>query len=142
MQIPSWCRALVISSVALLVGFSPLAAQTHFASFIGTTVSSDGTPVADVEVVATNVATQVTYSATSNAEGLYTISALPIGTYKIRAQGKGFQTFETNEIKLESGQSARVDINLQVGGFEQNVEVTGVTPILQTQDAVVGEVVS
>jgi hypothetical protein len=136
-----WQRALGLCCV-LLSSSTPLGAQTYFASFTGTTVSSDGQRVADAEVVATNVQTQVTYTAKSNSEGLYTISSLPIGTYKIRAQAQGFQAYETNEIPLESGQNARVDIRLQVGGFGEVVEVTGVTPILQTQDAVVGEVVS
>jgi hypothetical protein len=118
-----------------------LVAQTHLASFTGTITSKDGNPVPNVDIVATNVATQVTYTAKSNNDGLYTISALPIGTYKVRAEVKGFQAYETSPIQLESGQNARVDIAMAVG-FEQKIEVVGVTPILQTQDAVVGEVVS
>ena len=46
-----------------------LHAQTHFASFTGTVTSSDGVPVPNVEVVATNQATQVTYTARSNDRG-------------------------------------------------------------------------
>jgi hypothetical protein len=125
----------------VLLGGVSLGAQTHFASFTGTIGGTDGRPVPNVEVVATNVATQVTYTARSNDQGLYTISALPIGAYKVRAQAQGFQINETTAITLESGQNARVDITMQPG-FEQSVEVTGVTPILQTQNAVVGEVVS
>jgi len=124
-----------------LVGAVPLLAQTQFASFTGTIISKDGNPVPNVEVVATNVATQVQYKARSNNDGIYTITALPIGSYKIRAEGQGFQAFETNAIKLETGQNARVDIQMQLGVAE-SVEVVGVTPILQTQDAVVGEVIS
>ncbi len=130
--------AVVLIMVAS--GVSP-GAQTHFASFTGTVSGTDGKPLADVEVVATNIATQVTYTARSNAQGLYTISALPIGSYRLRAAAQGFQINETNAIPLESGQNARVDITMQPG-FEQTVEVTGITPILQTQNAVVGEVVS
>jgi Carboxypeptidase regulatory-like domain len=126
---------------ALLGGTVPLGAQTHFASFTGTITSKDGSPVPNVEVIATNIATQVAYAAKSNNDGLYTISALPIGTYKIRAQAQGFQAHETNPIPLESGQNARVDFTMQVG-FQEKIDVAGVTPILQTQDAVVGEVVS
>src|SRR6266852_4308151 len=73
--------------------------------------------------------------------GVYTISALPIGMYRIHAQAPSFQAYETNPIKLESGQTARVNITMQLGVAE-NIEVTGVAPILQTQDAVVGQVVS
>src|SRR5918993_1898293 len=141
MAIRSWCSVLVISSVALLLGSSPLAGQTQFASFTGAVISTDGNPVPGVSVVATNEATQVTYTAVSNEQGLYTITALPIGTYKVRAEAQNFRPFETSAIQLESGQTARVDITLSVGATE-NVEVTGVTPILQTQDAVVGEVIS
>src|SRR5205823_5831504 len=128
-------------SLLVLAGGVSLGAQTHFASFTGTISGNDGKPVPDVEVVATNVATQVTYTARSNDAGLYTISALPIGTYKLRAQAPTFQASETKPIALESGENARVDITMQVG-FEQSVEVVGVSPILQTQNAVVGEVVS
>jgi hypothetical protein len=141
MAIRSWCSVLVISSVALLLGSSPLAAQTQFASFTGSVISTDGNPVPGVSVVATNEATQVTYTAVSNEQGLYTITALPIGTYRVRAEAQNFRPFETSAIQLESGQTARVDVTLSVGATEK-VEVTGVTPILQTQDAVVGEVIS
>jgi hypothetical protein len=134
-------RAGAVLWFVVLGGWVPIVAQTQFASFTGTITSKDGIPVPNAEVVATNLATQVTYSARSNDLGLYTISALPIGSYKVRAQAEGFRTIETNQIALESGQNARVDITMQVG-FEQSVEVSGVSPILQTQNAVVGEVVS
>jgi hypothetical protein len=54
-------------------------------------------------------------TAKSNDQGLYTISALPIGTYVLRTQAPQFRPFETTPIKLESGQTARVDIALTVG---------------------------
>jgi hypothetical protein len=119
-----------------------LLAQAQFASFTGTVSSKDGQPVPSVEVVATNQATGVTYSAKTNNDGIYTIPSLPIGTYKVVAQVQGFQKYETNPIRLESGQIARLDIPLTVGGISESVEVTGESPILQTQNAVVGEVIS
>ena len=140
METPSFRTALVLLFVISL-GEIPLGAQAHFASFTGTITSSDGLSVPDVEVVATNEATQVKYTAKSNDQGLYTISALPIGTYVVRATAAQFRPFQTNAIRLESGQTARIDITLAVGAAEQ-VEVTAVSPILQTQNAVVGEVIS
>ena len=134
-----WLRTLVLPSGVLLA--SPLLAQIQFASFTGTVSSRDGNPVPDVEVVATNEATQVAFRARSNDRGLYTISALPTGTYRIRAQAPRFRAFETNPIRLESGHTARVDIPMQLGVAE-TINVTGVAPILQTQNAVVGEVIS
>jgi Carboxypeptidase regulatory-like domain len=136
-----WLRAVRRMAFMLLVGAVPVSAQTQFASFTGTITGTDGSPLPSVEIVATNVATQVTYTATSNEAGLYTISALPIGSYTIRASAPSFRAYETKPIKLESGQIARVDIGMELGVAE-NIEVSGISPILQTQDAVVGEVIS
>jgi outer membrane receptor protein involved in Fe transport len=129
-------------SFLISIGSVSLGAQTHLASLTGTITSSDGLSIPNVEVVATNEATQVKSTAKSNDQGLYTISALPIGTYTVRAEAPQFRPFQSNAIKLESGQTARVDITLGVGGTAEEVEVTAVSPILQTQNAVVGEVIS
>jgi hypothetical protein len=136
----SWRTALALT-FALLASSSAPIAQTHFASLTGTITNQDGTALPDIEVAATNVATQVKTTAKSNSDGLYTIPALPIGDYKVSAVGPNLRPFETNVIKLESGQTARVDIAMRVG-VQEAVEVTAVAPILQTQDAVVGEVIS
>jgi Carboxypeptidase regulatory-like domain len=132
--------ALALSSV-LLLGSVPVLAQTHFASFTGAVTSKDGAPLPNVEVVATNQATGVTYSTRSNDAGRYTISALPIGPYKIRSKAESFKPFETNVITLESGQDARVNIPLELG-VQETITVTDVAPILQTENAVVGQVIS
>jgi len=93
-----WMLRDLTLAAAVVLGSVPLLAQTQFASFTGTIASKDGGPVPNVEVVATNVATQAKHTARSNNDGIYTISALPIGTYKIRAAAQGFQAFETNPI--------------------------------------------
>ena len=86
-------RFRIALSVAfvLTIGWISLGAQAQFASFTGTVLGSDGNPVPGVEVVATNEATQVAYTAKSNDQGLYTIATLPIGTYVIRANSQKLQ---------------------------------------------------
>ena len=79
-----WMRTALAISAALMCPV-PLLAQTQFASFTGTVSSKDGNPLPSVDVVATNQATQVAYPTKSNEAGIYTISALPIGTYRIKA---------------------------------------------------------
>ena len=138
-----WRNRLKAGLLLLLLASltSPVVGQTNLASVTGSVTSKDGNPLAGVEVVARNVATGVTYTARSNEAGLYTITPLPIGTYKIRATTASFRPFETNPITLESGQRARVNIPMELGVSEA-VTVTDVAPILQTQDAVVGAVIT
>ena len=130
----------VFVGLAIIASAVSLFAQTHFASVTGTITSTDGTPVADVEVVATNAATQVTYPTKTNSDGLYTIPALPIGTYKVRAQAQGFQPPRPTRSSWNRARPRASTSSCNGGRTE--IEVTGVSPILQTQDAVVGEVIS
>src|SRR2546428_5876620 len=116
-------RLLRAASVPLMCTI-PLLAQTQFASFTGIVTSKDGNPLPSVDVRATNQGTQVEYTAKSNEAGLYTISALPIGMYRIRATAASFQAYETNPIKLEFRQTAPAYITMQLG-VAQNIEVVG-----------------
>ena len=82
-----WFRTAVLVSCAVAAGWVSLHAQTHFASLTGAVTSSDGVSVPNVEVVATNQDTQVAYPATSNDQGIYTITA--IAARHLRHQGPG-----------------------------------------------------
>ena len=65
-----------------------------------------------------------------------------LGTYIIKAELASFKTATTKPITVEAKQILRFDFKLEVGGLEQNVEVTGESPVLQTESATVGEVIS
>ena len=132
----------MLVSCAIAAGWVSLHAQTHFASVTGTVTSSDGVSVPNVEVVATNQDTQVTYTATSNDQGLYTISALPIGTYVVKAQAQTVPSFRDEPDQARIGPERARRHHARPSALAEQVEVTAVSPILQTQDAVVGEVIS
>jgi outer membrane receptor protein involved in Fe transport len=121
---------------------APAIGQNVAASVTGTVTDNTGALVRGATVTAVNKATGVEYPSTSNDAGVYTITGLNIGTYTIRAEAAGFKKSSTNPIQLESGQIARVPIKLEVGGITEQVEVTGVNPILQTENAVVSEIIT
>ncbi len=134
-----WSVALAI---LLALAARPAASQNVTASVTGTVTDDTGAIVSGATVTATNNATGVESTATSNDAGVYTITGLNIGTYVIRAEASGFKKAATNSIQLESGQVARVPIKLEVGGVTEEVEVKGVNPILQTENAVVSEIIT
>jgi hypothetical protein len=121
---------------------SPVLGQTVGASLTGTVSDHTGAVRNDASVVAVNQKTGVEYPTKSNEAGVYTITGLPIGTYVVKAEAQGFKALTTNPITLETGQNARVNIKLELGAMTEVVEVVGVNPILQTESAVVGEVIS
>ena len=136
-------RALAIW-VAVMVGAmaGPAFAQTGAASVTGLITDESGAPVPGVTITATNQATNVTYTAVSNEAGNYTIAALPIGTYVVKAELTGFRTLTRTPTTFEAQQIARLDFRMSVGQIQESVEVSGTPPILQTETATVGEVIS
>ena len=117
-------------------------AQTGAASITGLVIDETGAALPGVTVTATNQATNVEYVGVTNAAGNYTIGPVTIGAYVIKATLTGFRTSSTGAIALEARQVARLDFTMGVGGIAENVEVTSVAPILQTETTSVGEVLS
>jgi hypothetical protein len=127
----------------LALGLSSNAyAQTGAASITGLLTDQSGAAVPGVTVTATNQATNVPYTAISNSAGNYTITSVPVGTYVVKAELSGFKTPTTKPFTLEAKQIARLDLKLELGSLEDKVEVTAEAPVLQTETATVGEVIS
>ena len=130
-------------ALALVLGFGSSAlAQTGAASITGLLTDQSGAAVPGVTVTATNQATNVPYPAISNDAGNYTITSLPVGVYVVKAELTGFKTPTTKAFQLEAKQIARLDLKMDVGSLEDKVEVTAEAPVLQTETATVGEVLS
>jgi hypothetical protein len=119
-----------------------LSAQTITASITGTVTDPNGGYVPNVRVVATNQATNIPYPAQTNAAGVYTIPFLPIGSYVLTLEATGFKKLVSNPIQLEVNQIARVDLKLELGPVAQEVTVSDVATVLQTESTTVGSVVT
>ncbi|HZO55937.1 MAG TPA: carboxypeptidase regulatory-like domain-containing protein [Bryobacteraceae bacterium] len=131
------------SSVAVFVlGVSVAIAQTERASVIGNVTDSSGAPMAGVEVTVTNEGTNTVVRLTTDDAGAYQAVNLIPGSYSINATRSGFRAAIFRNFVLQVGQSARLDIQMEVGSVEQAVEVTGAIPLLQTENASVGQVIS
>ena len=61
--------------------------------------------------------------------------------YQITAESSGFKTATSEEIRLEVNQTIDFDIPMEVGDVTEQIEVTGVAPLLQTADSQVGGVI-
>jgi carboxypeptidase family protein len=128
----------------LAIGLAPatVCAQTGAASLTGIVSDQSGAPVPGAAVTATKQDTNVAYTAVSNEAGNYTLTSLPLGTYVVKAELSGFKTTVTKPIQMEAKQIARLDFKLDVGAIEESLEVTARSPILQTESATVGSVIS
>jgi hypothetical protein len=119
-----------------------LAAQTITGDIGGTVTDPTGAVVVGAQVTATNVATGVKNTVTTNQDGIYSVRFLPIGTYKVTITDKGFTTKVTAPFLLEVSQVAKVDAKLTAGS-EATIEVTSDTaPLLNTENGMISTTIS
>ena len=131
--------------VALLLVFVTVnlaVAQVERASIIGNVTDTTGAAMSGVEVAVTNEGTNTSVRLTTDESGAYTAINLIPGSYTVNATRSGFKPVVYRNFVLQVGQSARLDIRMDVGGVEQTVEVVGTIPLLQTENASVGQVIS
>ncbi len=131
-------KTIVLTIFSALLTMS-VAAQTITGAFTGTLADQSGAVVPNAKVTATNVGTNVTYAAQSNDSGVYNLLFLPVGSYTLAAEVKGFKRATAGPFGLQVNQTARIDFKLEVGETTQSVEITAAAPVLQTESTQTGE---
>jgi hypothetical protein len=130
--------AAVVVSLTLasfVVTTTPLQAQAVYGSILGTVTDPAGAAVAGATVTVIDQRKGTSDTATSNESGNYSVTHLIPDVYTIRVESKGFKISEQKDINVDADASARVDLQFQVGGASETVEVTGVAPELKTDRA-------
>ncbi|HJZ99700.1 MAG TPA: carboxypeptidase-like regulatory domain-containing protein, partial [Candidatus Solibacter sp.] len=131
--------AFVAAACCLLL--PALRAQESRGSITGQTIDAAGAIVPRVKITATNAATNVAVSATTNSTGNYTIFYLTPGTYQLTASLAGFATIERNGIEVRVGDKLEVNFQMQPSAVITSVQVTADAPLLQTETASTGTVI-
>ena len=94
-----------------------------------------------VQVVVTNTATNASRTTFSNTVGFYEAPFLDAGNYTIAAEITGFKKAVRQGITLNVGTKIIIDIQMEIGGMQQEVVVTGAAPLLDTTSASSGRVI-
>src|SRR5260370_29648829 len=94
-------------------------------------------PLTAVKVTATNLATNVTQTATTNSDGVYSLPALEPGTYRLTLQKEGFKKESREPIRVESSSTVALDFSLSVGSTSTEVTVTGEASMVQQASSTV-----
>ena len=134
-------RFAVYSAGVCLIGIFGLRvalAQTVTGSITGQVTDPSGAVVSGAVVSAENVATSVKTTATTNSAGLYTIRFLPIGSYSLTVDFKGFASAKVAPFPLEINQTAKVDVALRISSTQTVVVQEEAHPILNTTDSTLG----
>src|SRR5437764_4499832 len=135
--------SLAVSALLLVLCLSvpPLQAQVDTGSILGTITDASGAAISGAKVTLTNEGTGAALSTTTGADGVYKFTPLKVGSYKVTASYQGFQTITQTNIEVNVGTDVVINFNLKPGAVTQTVEVVAAVPVLQTQNASVGQVI-
>ena len=132
----AWACAFALLSPTL---FGQVANQT---ALVGTVTDSTSKVIQGASVTALNTGTRDTYNTTTTEQGFYNFQFIRAGMYEITVQQPGFQTFKAIKVQVDSDQTVRTDIVLQVGELKQTVSVEAVSQTIKTDDASVSETIN
>ena len=119
--------------LALAAASLTASAQDFRGTITGRILDSSNARLPGVTVTATNVATNVDSSSTTNGEGDYSIQFLTPGTYTVTAELSGFKKVSRPGIEVRIGDKLDVNMTLDVGRMEETVSVTAESPVLRDQ---------
>jgi hypothetical protein len=135
-------RALVNAAVILTFFFAPAWASAQASGQInGSVTDATGGVLPGVTVEATNTATGVTRSATSGADGLYTLPLLQPGNYNVKASLQGFRSQQRDGVRVTVTETARLTFQLEIGGLTETTVIVAEVSLVETSNATHGIVI-
>src|SRR5262245_17999743 len=136
------CLWLFISPMLCFSTFELSAsAQTAKAEIIGAVTDSTGAALPGVKLTITREDSNEERQLTSDSNGNYVAPSLSPGEYAIKGELPNFKTQIRRGVILQVGRQERVDLVMEVGDVAEEVTVEESSPLLQTANAEVSEVI-
>src|SRR5947208_13133324 len=122
--------ALLLTAFAVLATASALFGQGFQGGLRGS-IKDAGGVVPGVEVTLTNERTNISRSTVTNERGEYVFTNIDPGSYFLKASLTGYKTIERREIPVGTQQFLTMDLTMEVGALEENITITGQSPIIE-----------
>ncbi|MFB3827898.1 MAG: TonB-dependent receptor domain-containing protein [Bryobacteraceae bacterium] len=116
-------------------------AQTPTGEIRGRVVDASSAVIAGAKVEVTNLETNVVIPTTTNTEGNFLVRNLNPGAFRLTVARAGFKTYSRQPLQVRVGDVLNLEVPLEVGAVSDTVTVTAETPLLETANATVGQVV-
>jgi hypothetical protein len=134
-------KHLALSLIWLCLLSCAALGQEFRATITGRVVDPNNAAVASATVTARNPKTNEAVAVTTNADGVYNIPFLQPGAYNITFEAAGFKKLVRDNQELQVGQTASIDVTLEVGAASETVTITSDAPLLEETKADRGNVI-
>ena len=136
-----WARACLWLLLASVWIASPAGAQIGAGALAGHVVDQAGAAVPGATVTVTAVGTSLSRTVITSQTGGYVVPGLAPGSYRVRVELSGFRPLTREAIRIATGETVRVDLQLQLGALSEAITVTADAPLLRSDTSGLGHVV-
>ena len=126
------CQLHVFLILFILVSLQQGYAQLDTANIAGVVLDRAGAVVPGATVKVINVKTDRVWNTKTASVGEYAVSTLPVGSYRVEVSSPGFKKADVAGIDLHAAETARINLNLDVGGAEETVTVTAAAAMVNS----------
>ena len=134
-----FCAAVFVILTMLLAPGTLFADVTG--SIVGVVRDRAQAVVTSAHITVTNVQTNLSQEITSGPDGSYHFLALPAGTYRLTANAPSFRTFTATDIILQVKDQLKIDVVLDVGAVNEQVNVAADLTHVETESTQLGDVI-
>src|SRR5215510_7402722 len=136
-------RSVLIAIFALSLIGSMVLGQATRTSLSGLINDQTGAAVSGAKVTAKRVATNEEFQTTSDAQGGFIFPSMPLGKFSVKIEAAGFKRIEAQEVTLEVGIPAKLNITMEVGQVSEAVIVSGEAPeVINTSNPTLTNVIN
>lgn len=139
-RIARHCAYLFILSLVLFSFPATYAQTASTGALSGTVADGSGANLPGVRIKLTSATSGEARTVVSSATGAYMFAVLPPGSYSVEAVKSGYQTAEKGDVKIAVTETAKLNIEMQVGSATETVTVHADTEMLQTEVSALGRV--
>jgi hypothetical protein len=124
-----------------LMGAGLALAQSTSGQVVGRITDPSGRAVPDALVKLTNIDMGTLRQESSDQSGAYVFPLVPPGNYRLSVVKDGFRPGDQSGITLVVDQVARIDVHLEIGSVNQQIEITAAAPLLDQETSALGQIV-
>src|ERR1700704_4641940 len=130
----------IVLGMLVVCAWAASAGAQQFTGGVRGSVRDANGVIPGAAVTLTNEATNISREVVTNEVGQYNFPAVPPGTYSLKSRLTGYKGFESKGLVVGTQQFITLDIMLDVGALEENITVTGQSPLIDTSNASTGGV--
>ena len=132
-------KSSLVATLAMVALTATAFGQEFRGTVSGTVTDQTGAAIANAQVTAVENGTNAKAETKTDSAGQYVLPFLAPGQYRVTVRADGFQQAVRSSVELGSGEHPVIDVRLAVGDVTQQVEVTAETPLVNSENASMGQ---